>query len=69
MGQINVIVNGRDVELSEGVVIQGLLDSLDIRTRGGAVELNMEIVPKGRYAQTVLKEGDRIEIIQMVGGG
>jgi sulfur carrier protein len=68
-GQIKVVVNGKEMELKEGMVIQGLLEILDIKTNGVAVELNLEIVPKGRYVQTVLKEGDRIEIIRMAGGG
>ncbi|MBE9528789.1 MAG: sulfur carrier protein ThiS, partial [Proteobacteria bacterium] len=42
---------------------------LDISTIGTAVELNREVVPKRTYAETVLKDGDVIEIIRMVGGG
>jgi thiamine biosynthesis protein ThiS len=37
--------------------------------RGVAVERNREIVPKSLYATTHLAEGDRIEIVQFVGGG
>jgi thiamine biosynthesis protein ThiS len=34
-----------------------------------AVELNREIVPRDRWSQTMLKDGDRLEIVQFVGGG
>jgi sulfur carrier protein len=34
-----------------------------------AVEYNREILPKPRYGETVLKEGDFLEIVQFVGGG
>jgi thiamine biosynthesis protein ThiS len=34
-----------------------------------AVELNRDIVPRDRWAETVLNEGDRLEIVHFVGGG
>jgi sulfur carrier protein len=34
-----------------------------------AVELNREIVPRDRWPQTHLKDGDRLEIVHFVGGG
>ncbi len=55
--------------MQEGASLRDLLDELAIGTRGVAVELNREIVPKGSHDTTVLKEGDKVEVIQMVGGG
>jgi len=66
---IGVIVNGEVREVQDGATLRGLLDELEIGTKGIAVELNREIVPKGSHAATVLHEGDRLEVIQMVGGG
>jgi sulfur carrier protein len=49
--------------------VAAFLDSLGLPQKGVAVERNREIVPKSRYVETVLQAGDRIEIVQFVGGG
>ena len=67
--QMQIIVNGEEKIFREGVTIFRLLNELSIKPQGIAVELNLEIAPKGRYSETVLKNGDRIEIVRMVGGG
>jgi sulfur carrier protein len=68
-GRIGVVINGEAREVQEGASLRALLDELAIGTRGIAVELNREIVPKGSHEATVLQEGDKVEVIQMVGGG
>lgn len=65
---MEIIVNG-DPRCLEAVSIRQLLETLDIDPRRVAVELNSAIVPKGDYEQTPLNDGDRIEIVQFVGGG
>jgi len=64
-----IIVNGAERELSAGTTVLGLLNELEIKPQGIAVELNLEIVLKGKYGEIVLKSGDKIEIVRMVGGG
>jgi len=49
--------------------VLGLLNELDIKPQGIAVELNLEIVSKSKYNETVLKDRDKVEIVRMVGGG
>lgn len=49
--------------------VLGLLEQLDIDPRRVAVELNLEIVAKADYGTTTLRDGDRVEIVQFVGGG
>lgn len=65
---MQIVVNGEQKEMGPLSVL-GLLESLEIDPRRVAVELNLEIVPKPDYATTVLQDGDRIEIVQFVGGG
>lgn len=67
--KIKIVVNGKEREVAEDTSILELLNELDIKTQGIAVELNLEIVPKGRFGETILKEGDKIESVRMVGGG
>lgn len=65
---ISLVVNGDTQHLSVENVA-GLLAALDLPRTKIAVELNREIVPRSRYDDTPLGEGDQIEIVQFVGGG
>lgn len=67
--QAMVTVNGDARELSSATSVQGLLLLLGLEPTKIAVERNLEIVPKSQYGETVLCDGDRIEIVQFVGGG
>ena len=66
---MRVIVNGQDKELEKPIAVAELLSVLGLEPRKIAVERNLEIVPKSAYAATQLADGDRIEIVQFVGGG
>ena len=64
-----VTVNGKPTELPDGLTIDGLLEHLEVRREYTAVALNREVTPKAAYAQTVLKDGDKVEIVRPMGGG
>ncbi|MBI2411845.1 MAG: sulfur carrier protein ThiS [Deltaproteobacteria bacterium] len=66
---MKVKVNGEDRETTAGATLKALLESLDIRPEGIAVEVNREIVPKRTWGDAVLKDGDAIEVVRMTGGG
>jgi len=66
---MQITVNGDSRELSQGTTIQGLLDLLQVRRDGVAVEVNKEIVPRARHEESALCEGDDVEIVTFVGGG
>ena len=66
---MRVFVNGQEKEVPEALTLEGLVKTLGIRREGTAIELNREIVPKARYAETMLKAVDRLEIVTFVGGG
>lgn len=66
---IKLTVNGEDQSAPAGAMLTDLLETLGVNARKVAVERNLEIVPKSAYADTALAEGDRIEIVQFVGGG
>jgi len=66
---MRIVLNGEEREVADGLTVAGLLDTLDVPRRYVAVERNREIVPRARHADTVLDDGDRIEIVTMVGGG
>jgi sulfur carrier protein len=66
---MNIQLNGEQKEISEGSTVGGLLDSLGIGGDRVAVEVNLDIVSRARHATHVINDGDRIEIVQFVGGG
>jgi thiamine biosynthesis protein ThiS len=66
---LRVRVNGEERHLPPGTNITGLLHLLHIATPRVAVERNREIVPKARYADTRLVDGDELEVVEFVGGG
>ncbi len=66
---MNLFLNGEPASVPDAVTVADFLASLGMPEKGVAVERNREIVPKSMYASTRLAEGDRIEIVQCVGGG
>lgn len=61
--------NGESREVSEPISIGDLLEQANVRSQLCAVELNEEILPKQQYDSTQLREGDRVEVVTLVGGG
>ncbi|MCE9634955.1 MAG: sulfur carrier protein ThiS [Planctomycetes bacterium] len=66
---MTISVNGDAREVPAGSTLADLLRELGLAGRPVAVERNLEIVPRSAHGATVLAEGDRIEIVTMVGGG
>ena len=66
---MKVLVNDEAVELPEGASVADLIERLGFAGRGVAVERNLEIVPRSRHGETQLADGDRLEVVTLVGGG
>ncbi|MFO1009185.1 MAG: sulfur carrier protein ThiS [Planctomycetota bacterium] len=66
---VKVQVNGETRELADGTSVARLLDELGLRPEIVAVEVNRELVTRARRATTELKDGDRVELVTLVGGG
>ena len=69
LGVIDITVNGKLREVEAGATVALLLESLGIDPRQSAVERNLQLVPRGVHAATVLEAGDRVEVVTLVGGG
>lgn len=63
------VLNGDSHETNAPLTVASLLDELDIRKRRVAVAINTEVVPRSRFQQAEIRDGDRVEVIQAVGGG
>jgi thiamine biosynthesis protein ThiS len=66
---MKVTVNGAERDVADGLTLGELVRGLDLEGKPFAVELNREVVRKARLAETTLKDGDRVEIVTLVGGG
>ena len=66
---MRIEVNGEPQDVADGLTVRALLDTLALGSQLVAVERNEEIVPRAHHAEAVLRDGDRIEIVQFVGGG
>lgn len=69
MQPIRVLLNGAPREFPAALTFQQLLDELSLAGRRLAVERNGEIVPRSRFGEARLQDGDRIEVVVAVGGG
>ena len=66
---MRVTLNGTQREFEPGTTLAELVQSLQLKTDRIAAERNLALVPRAQYAQTVLAEGDKLEIVTFVGGG
>ena len=65
---MQVVINGQDSSINEGNTVADLIENLQLRGKI-AVEINRMIIPRSKYSQHIVKEGDEIEIVQAIGGG
>ncbi|MFN3987838.1 MAG: sulfur carrier protein ThiS [Rhodocyclaceae bacterium] len=66
---VQVTVNGERLSLQGPTTVLALLEARALVGKRLAVECNGEIVPRSRHADTLLQDGDRLEIVVAVGGG
>ncbi|MEA2111933.1 MAG: sulfur carrier protein ThiS [Campylobacterota bacterium] len=66
---MTIIVNGKEIQTDEGVTMQALLLELSLEGKVMAAAVNMDIVKQDAWNLHVIKEGDKIELLDFVGGG
>jgi thiamine biosynthesis protein ThiS len=62
-------LNGEQREVPDGLSLAGLVEWLDLPADRVAIERNLEVVKRANWNETQLENGDRLEIVRMVGGG
>ena len=66
---MNILFNGESRSVRDAITIAELLEELTLDPRRVAVEVNLDLAPRGRHGETTLKEGDQLEVVTLVGGG
>ena len=64
-----IIINGENQTLNDSISISQLLKQLEIEERIVAVSLNSNVVKKGTWENVILKDNDRVELLQFMSGG
>ncbi len=66
---MNIVINGEQLTLEDNLNLQQLISLLDLENKRLAIEVNQEIVPRSEHASYALKQDDKVEIVQAIGGG
>ena len=66
---MNLRINGEDREVVDNLSLKELVTQLNLTPERIAIELNQNVVRRSDWPSTTLKENDRVEIVQFVGGG
>ena len=64
-----ITVNGKQIQLTAEMSVADYLEQNNYQINRIAVEMNEEILPKYSYSETMLKDGDRLEVVTFAGGG
>lgn len=64
-----ITINGKQIQLTSEMSVADYLEQNNYQINRIAVEMNEEILPKYSYSETMLKDGDRLEVVTFVGGG
>jgi len=66
---VQILFNGKPQDVDDNAKLSQILEQFRIERRQVAVEVNLEIVPRDEFDNYVLHDGDRIEVVTLVGGG
>lgn len=66
---MQIVLNGRPRAIESAATVRRLLEEMDYPPEVVAVQVNDDIVPRSRFADTRLAEGDRVEVITFAAGG
>jgi len=66
-----IVLNGEEKEIPKEMTVMELLEEIGVKFRevGLAVAINEEVIPKSEYTTKKVREGDKVEVVQLVGGG
>ncbi|MCU7836707.1 MAG: sulfur carrier protein ThiS [gamma proteobacterium symbiont of Taylorina sp.] len=66
---MEIFVNGEPRQVQDLYSVLQLLEEMDLLGKRLALEINEEIVPKSRHAEHLISAGDKVEIVNAIGGG
>ena len=66
---MQIYVNGEQIELADSATLMTLASKLELEGKRYAIEVNEEIISRSEHQEYCLNEGDKVEVVQAIGGG
>lgn len=66
---MKITINGQEREFAAGTTLEEIINKLDLKGKVMAAAINMQIVKQEKWNETIIQEGDKIELLDFVGGG
>lgn len=66
---MKITVNGKPVEISENTSLGEFMEAHRLRREGIIAELNERVIVRGAWGSAMLRDGDCLELVSLVGGG
>lgn len=66
---MRILLNGQPREVPEGTSVRTLIEEVGLGKSACAAEVNQQLVPRREHESRILIEGDRVELVSLVGGG
>jgi sulfur carrier protein len=66
---MNILLNGEPQQVADNITAAQLVETLGLKGKRLAMEVNMEIVPRSAFQEFVIHADDRVEIVHAIGGG
>jgi len=66
---LTLTINGETQRFTGPLTVAGLMEQLGLEARKVAIERNLAIVPRSQHGEVALVDGDRVEIVEFIGGG
>ena len=66
---MQIYINGVERQIPEQTSMQALVETLELGDQRIAIEVNEELVPRSAFGAHLLAQGDRVEVVQAIGGG
>ncbi len=66
---MKVVVNGQEREVPAGTTVRALIERMGLGNQACAAEVNLALVPRREHEARTLQDGDRVELVSLVGGG
>jgi thiamine biosynthesis protein ThiS len=66
---MEIYLNGESKSVADNLTISNLIEDLSLENKRFAVEINLDIIPRSQFEQFTLKDQDKVEIVQAIGGG
>ena len=67
--KIQIYINGKKKNINSNCYLINIIEEYSLKNKLVAIEINQEVIPKSKYKTRKINKNDRIEILELIGGG